>query len=387
MLANVTDYRLWAQRRLSRLAFDYLEGGAQDGCTTTRNNTIADQILFRPRVLTDVTTVDPSISLFQRKQSLPVVVGPTGLNGLFWPGADEILAVQAHKAGVPFALSTASTSTIETVRDVTSGDLWLQLYVQQDRKTAESLMQRAKAANYSTLILTVDTPVHGKRDHDHRNSFKLPLRISPRMATDFIRHPGWLWQMIRSGGPQLVNLAKSANVGTDIQVQAAALSRQMDMSLSWNDIKWLRSHWDGPIIIKGILSVQDAVLAQQHGADGIVLSNHGGRQLPSVPTGLELLSPVLEAVGKSMNVLIDGGFRRGSDIVKAQALGASAVLLGRAPLYGVAAAGSQGVSDILTILQNEIEITMRLIGRTHMHHITTDAVMWANELRPSLLHT
>lgn len=374
MQATVLDYRKLARRRLSRLAFDYLDGGAEDGSTLKRNMTAASRVFFSPQVLKNVIDCDPSTTLFNRTQSLPVLVGPTGLNGLFWPGADEILASQAHSAGVPFVLSTASTSTIEAVREASAGDLWLQLYVQQDRRIAENMMARAQAAGYTGLMLTVDTPVHGKRDHDHRNRFKLPLRVTPRMALDFMLHPHWSWQMARSGGPQLVNLAQSTGMKANINVQAAALSRKMDMALSWDDIAWLRRHWKGPVLIKGILSVEDAKRAQHHGLDGIVLSNHGGRQLPSVPSALELLPAVVDAVGASMDVLVDGGFRRGSDVVKAVAMGARGVLLGRAPLYGLAACGGQGVADVLAIFRDEIEITLRLIGCARLSQLDASVV-------------
>ena len=212
-------------------------------------------------------------------------------------------------------------------------------------------------------MLTVDTVVHGRRDHDVRNGFRLPLRMTPKLLLDLASHPRWCARMLKQrGSPQLVNLAKSAGLPGDVGAQAAALSRQMDMSLGWDSIAWLRDHWRGKVLIKGILSVADARRALAHGADGIVLSNHGGRQLESAPSALEVLPAVCEAVGGRIEVLVDGGVRRGSDVAKARAIGAAAVLLGRAPLYGLAASGGQGVTEVLRILREEYETTLRLLG-------------------------
>jgi len=365
MLPAVKDYRALARRRLARFAFDYLDGGAEDGHTLARNLAAWQAVLFRPRALQDVTHVDPGIKLFGRAQAVPMLVGPTGLNGLYWPRAEEALARAARDAGVPFVLSTASTSLLEDVRAASDGELWLQLYVQRDRRIAESMMARARAANFHALMLTVDTMVHGTRDHDVRNGFRLPVPWTPRLMADLATHPRWCYRMLRQGGsPQLVNLARSSGLSADLQQQAAALSRQMDMSLTWNDLDWVRRHWAGPVIVKGILCADDARRALEHGAQGIVVSNHGGRQLESAPSPLERLPEIVEAAGPRMHVFVDGGVRRGSDIAKALALGARAVLLGRAPLYGLAARGPRGAAEVLAILRGEFETTLRLLGVT-----------------------
>jgi (S)-mandelate dehydrogenase len=363
VLPAIDDYRDLARRRLPRLAFDYLEGGAEEGHALARNRGAYEQLLFQPRVLRDVATVDASVSVFGRRQAMPAVVGPTGLNGMYWPRAEEVLARAAHAAGLPFAMSTASTSLLEDVRAASPGDLWLQLYVQQDRRIAEDMMRRAQALDFSVLMLTVDTTVHGKRDHDVRNRFKMPLRVTPRLALDLAAHPRWCARMLRQGGsPQLVNIARSAGTPTNMGVQAALMSRQMDMRLTWESIAWMRRHWRGPVLVKGVLSAHDARLALAHGADGVVLSNHGGRQLGSAPSPLQVLPAVMDAVGDRLQVFLDGGARRGADIAKVRALGAQAVLLGRAPLYGLAADGPQGVADVLQILREEFEIALRLLG-------------------------
>ncbi|MDM0121101.1 alpha-hydroxy acid oxidase [Variovorax arabinosiphilus] len=375
MLPAVKDYRALARRRLSRFAFDYLDGGAEDGRTLLRNRAAYEQLIFRPRVLQDVTRIDPSVQVFGQTLAMPAVVGPTGLNGLYWPRAEEVLARAAHAAGLPFAMSTASTSLLESVREATDGELWLQLYVQQDRRIAEDMMRRARALGFSALMLTVDTMVHGKRDHDVRNGFRMPLRLTPKLLLDLATHPRWCARMLRQGGsPQLVNLARSAGVKAQLQAQAAAMSRQMDMSLDWGAVDWLRKHWPGPVLLKGVLSVEDARTARRHGVDGVILSNHGGRQLESAPSPLEILPEVVDAVGTGLDVFVDSGIRRGGDIAKARALGAKAVLLGRAPLYGLAAQGPQGVADVLQMLRGEFEITLRLLGVPRAADLDTDAL-------------
>lgn len=290
---------------------------------------------FRPRVLSDVSGCSLAASVWDHETAAPLIVGPTGLNGLFWPKADEMLAAAAAEAGLPFVVSTAATSLLEDVRAAApDADLWLQLYVQRDRAIAEDMMRRASDAAFSTLVLTVDTPVHGNRDHDVRNGFRLPLRPSAKLLLDCVRHPRWSMQMLMHGVPQLRNIAKSVGEAENLDRQAALLSRQMDLALQWSDLAWIRRHWRGRVVIKGILTVEDALLARDAGADGIVLSNHGGRQLASAPAPLDVLPEIHRLVGCDLRIFVDGGARRGSDVVKAVSLGATAVLLGRAPLYG-----------------------------------------------------
>jgi (S)-mandelate dehydrogenase len=383
VLPAVKDYRDLAQRRLSRFAFDYLEGGAEDGRSLKRNRAAFEELLFSPRILRDVTEVDAGVEIFGKRQSMPAIVGPTGLNGLYWPRAEEVLARAAHAAGVPFVLSTASTSLIEDVRAATDGELWLQLYVQQDRRIAQDMMRRARSAGFSTLMLTVDTTVHGKRDHDVRNGFRMPVPFTPRLLVDLMVHPRWCLRMLRQrGSPQLVNLATSSGTPAKLSRQAASMSRQMDMSLGWTNIAWLREHWPGKLIVKGVLSAEDVQAARAHGVDGIVVSNHGGRQLDGAPSPLQVLPAAVAAAG-SMAVFVDSGVRRGSDIAKACALGAKAVLLGRAPLYGLASRGPRGVAEVLAILRDEFEITLRLLGQPQAQRLDANALSldWLERLQ------
>ena len=370
----VDDWQRAARSVLPRFAYEYLEGGAEDWRTAARNVSTFEGVGLEPRVLVDVSTVDPSTELFGHRLAFPAAVGPTGLNGLFRHRADEHLAAAAGRAGLPFVLSTASTSPIEAVRARTSGPLWLQLYVQNDRGIAERWMNEARGHGFTVLMLTVDTPVAGIRNHYRRNGFTLPLRWTPRLLADVATHPRWCVTTGVKGMPQMVNLARASRRGADIGVQTATMNEGMAQDLTWDDLAWVRRHWDGPVLVKGIGSVADARLAAEHGADGIVLSNHGGRQLEDAPVALDLLPSVLDAVGTRLKVLVAGGVRRGSSIAKAVAMGASAVLLGRAPLYGVAAAGEAGAADVLAILRNELEVTLRLLGRPRVRDLDPGCV-------------
>jgi (S)-mandelate dehydrogenase len=380
--SSVSDYRKKAERVLPRFAFSYLEGGAEDEITMRRNRAAYERIAFAPRVLVDVTDVSTRTTLAGRQVSWPAAVGPTGLNGLYCRRAEEALAQAAQSAGLPFVLSTASTSLIEDVRKVSSGDLWMQLYVQQKRSIAEEIMARARAAGFSTLLLTVDTPVTGQRDHYAKTGFSLPVKWTPKLLWDIATHPRWLATVGVHGIPQLVNLAKSSGLAGDIQAQAAAMSRQMDTSLAWADITWLRKNWPGRIFIKGIQTVADAKLAFQHEVDGVVLSNHGGRQLDGVHSPLDILAESVAYAPKTAEVLVDSGVRRGSDIAKAVALGASGVLLGRAPLYGLASAGSRGVSNTLSMLKRELDICLKLLGCTDINNLTSSFLALSNNTQP-----
>lgn len=360
--ANVADYREAARRFLPDFAWQYLEGGAEDQITMADNRAAFQRTGFSPRVLVDVDKVDSRATLGSTLAAWPAVGGPTGLNGLYRPQAEEALAQAAYAAGLPFALSTASTSLIEDVRRASDGELWLQLYVQQDRRIAESMMAHARANGFTTLLLTVDTPVTGQRDHYARTGFTLPLKWTPRLLWDVTTHPRWVAAVGRHGVPQLVNIAKSAGLGPGIEEQAAALSRQMDRAIAWSDLAWLRRHWPGKLLVKGVQSAQDALLASKYDIDGVVLSNHGGRQLDCAPSAMDVLAEAAPQMRRDFDLFIDGGVRRGSDIAKAVALGARGVLLGRAPLYGLAGGGRKGVDHVLALLENELHICLRLIG-------------------------
>lgn len=354
---NVEDYRRLAAKRLPRMVFDYLEGGAESERGLRRNRAAFGAICFEPWRLLDVSQRDLSIELFGRTQPMPLVIAPTGLNGALWPDGDVLLARAAAKAGIPFALSTASNATIEDVANRAGGELWFQLYVVQ-RALAEALTRRALAAGYKTLVLTVDVPVNGKRERDMRNGFAIPFRYSPRAVLDGALHPNWLLRQLRHGLPELANFASPGS--HDVNAQAALMNRQMDASFAWDDLKALRDVWPHTLLVKGLLRAEDAERCIQLGADGVVISNHGARQLEDVAAPVEKLAEFAARVDRP--ILIDSGFRRGADVVKALALGARAVMLGRATLYGLAARGEEGAADVLRILRQEIDTTLALIG-------------------------
>lgn len=358
---NVEDYRRRAAQRLPRMVFDYLEGGAEDERGLARNRTAIENFRFEPQRLVDVSARDLSTELFGRKLPLPLLIAPTGLNGVFWPDGDVELARAAAKAGIPFILSTASTTRIEEVAERAGGELWFQLYVVQ-RDLAAALTRRALDAGYTTLVLTVDVAVNGKRERDTRNGFGIPFRYTPRVLLDGA--PAWTLAQLRHGLPQLANFASAAGPGNDVTAQAALMRRQMDASFSWTDLKALRDAWPHRLIVKGLLRAEDAARCEECGVDAVVISNHGGRQLEDVAAPIDRVEEFASRV--DCPVLVDSGFRRGADIVKAVALGARAVLLGRATLYGLAAAGEAGASDVIEILRREIDTTLALIGAARL---------------------
>lgn len=370
-LITVEDYRKLAARRLPRMVFDYLDGGAEGERGLARNLGAFANVRLRPRRLVDVSRRDLSIELFGRRQNLPLVIAPTGLNGALWPDRDVLLARAAAAAGIPFVLSTAATTTIEDVADRAGGDLWFQLYVVQ-RPLAEALTKRALAAGYKTLVLTVDVSVNGKRERDLRNGFAIPFRPSARSVLDAARRLAWLLRQVRHGLPQLANFGDAGRKG-DVNAQAALMKRQMDASFAWNDLDALRQSWPHVLVVKGICRVEDAKRCEALGVDAVVLSNHGGRQLNDTPAPLALLRGTAGQLSRP--VLTDSGIRRGADVVKSVALGASAVMLGRATLYGLAARGGAGVAHVLDILHAEIDTTLALLGRSPVAALQPDDVV------------
>jgi (S)-mandelate dehydrogenase len=346
------------QRRLPKVIFDYLEGGAGAEKQVARNREAFDRLTLVPQRLRDVSRRDLSIELFGQTERLPLVIAPTGLNGALRPKGDLVLARAAAKAGIPFTLSTASSVSIEELAREVDGEHWFQLYVVQ-RALADQTVKRALAAGYKTLVLTVDVAVNGRRERDLRSGFAVPFHPTARVVLDCLMHPRWTVGQAMHGVPQLANFAPAGLEG-DVNAQAALMQRQMDASFDWDDLKALRDAWPGTMLVKGILSVDDAVRCYQLGVDGIVLSNHGGRQLDDVQAPIEILPDVVRAVPGP--VLVDSGIRRGSDVVKAMACGARAVMLGRATLYGLAAAGEDGVTEVLRLFREEIDTTMALLG-------------------------
>ena len=354
---SVEQYRQHAKRRLPRLVFDYVDGGAEKESTLAHNRSAIEEVRLIPRCLVDVSDRQLKSTLFDDSIDIPVVVAPTGLNGIVWPNGDIALARAAARANVPFVLSTASNATIEEVAEKAGGKLCFQLYI-INRRIADDLVNRALQAGYKTLMLTVDVPVSGKRERDERNGFKVPFRLTPKTMFDVLCHPSWAWQMARHGAPQLRNIASAQ--ATDVNSQGALLARQMDASFSWDDLKRLRDRWPHRLLVKGVMNAEDARRIIDCGADGVILSNHGGRQLDGACSPIEVLPDVAATINKP--ILIDSGFRRGVDIVKALALGASAVQLGRTTLYGLGARGEDGAFEVLSLIKTEIDRVLALMG-------------------------
>jgi L-lactate dehydrogenase (cytochrome) len=372
---TVADLRSIARRRLPGGVFDYIDGGAEDELTLAANSNAYRRVTFRPRVLRDVSDVDISSSLLGKPLSLPLVLAPTGFTRIADPEGELAVARAAERAGLPYALSTLGTRSIEEVAAVSSARLWFQVYVWRDRALVADLVHRAAASGYEALCLTVDTAVFGRRERDVRRGFTLPPKLGLSTALDGIVHPGWTWQFLKSEPIVFANVTgRDVGDGADAVTLADYVARQFDPGLSWKDVEWLRGQWSGPIVIKGIQTVDDARIAADEGVEAIAISNHGGRQLDSAPAALDLLPEIAEAVGGRIEIICDGGVRRGSDIVKALALGANACMAGRAYLYGLAAAGEAGVDHVLEMFSSDMMRTMALIGCTTIKEVNGDFV-------------
>jgi L-lactate dehydrogenase (cytochrome) len=357
--------------------FDYIDGGAEDELTMAANSAAYRKLTFSPRILRDVSQVDISSTLLGRKLAYPMVLAPTGFTRIAHPDGELAVARAAKRVGLPYALSTLGTRSIEELAKVGSDRLWFQVYTWRDRDLVAELVKRAANSGYEALCLTVDTAVLGRRERDVRRGFTLPPKIGLSTLFDGIVHPGWSWGFLTSEPIIFANVAGNEAVGdgTDAISLAEYAGSQFDPALSWDDVDWLRDRWDGPLVIKGIQSVEDARIAADRGVDAIAISNHGGRQLDSAPAPLDLLPAIVEAVGGKTEVICDGGVRRGSDIVKAVALGANAVMVGRPYLYGLAAAGEMGVDQVLANFASEMERTLALIGCTRVEDLGPEYIL------------
>ncbi len=373
--ASVSDLRRIAKRRLPRGVFDYIDGGAEDEVTLYRNVAGFDRLEFRPRVLRDVAAIDTGATLLGKPLPFPLVLAPTGFTRIADPAGELAVARAAQRAGIPYSLSTLSTRSIEEVAAVSGGRLWFQVYTWRDRGLVKEMIERARTSGYEAIILTVDTAVLGRRERDVRRGFTLPPKLGPGTIIDGLVHPGWTWDFVRAEPITFANVAgRAVGDGTDAISLAQYANDQFDPSLSWRDVEWLRSVWDGPIVIKGIQTVADAEIAAGEGIEAIAISNHGGRQLDGAPSIVELLPDVAAAVGGTIEIICDGGIRRGSDIVKAIALGATAAMSGRAFLYGLGAGGEAGVDHVLSLLADDVYRVMALLGAGSVDDLTPELI-------------
>ncbi len=354
----VRDLRQKARRALPPMIFDYVDGGAEGEDSLRGNETAFNMWWLRPRPLEDVASRNQRIELFGQELSSPLILAPAGLAGLVRPYGEALAAEAASDAGIPFALSSASSCTIEDVREGAKGSLWLQVYIWRDRQATEAMIDRARNADYGALCLTVDVPLSGQRERDLRNGMTIPPRIGISNAIGVACHPLWLARMARAP----VTFANVDNGHSNTMALGSYVNSQLNPSALWSDLQWIRQQWTGKLVVKGILSVDAAKRLVSEGVDGIVVSNHGGRQLNCAQPAIQALEPIADAVEGSVPLILDGGIRRGTDVVKALALGATACMVGRPYLWGLAAGGKPGVSRCIQLLHDEIDRTLALLG-------------------------
>ena len=374
-VADVSDLRRIARRRMPRGCFDYIDGAAEDERTAGRNVSAYAKWQFRPRVLRDVADVDTSGAVLGTPVPFPLVIAPTGFDRIAHSQGELAVARAAERAGIPYSLSTMGTRSIEEVAQVCGGRKFFQVYVWRDRKLLAELLERAAAADYEAIMITVDTAVLGRRERDVRHGFALPPKLGLDTLLDGLLHPAWTLDFLSNEPITFSNcVGAEGGHGEGAVALADYVNSQFDPSLSWRDIDWFREQWDGPVMLKGIQSPEDAAIAADAGIDAVIVSNHGGRQLDGAPAPVELLPSVREAVGDRCEVICDGGIRRGSDICKALALGADSVMAGRAYFYALGAAGEAGVDWVLAHLLDGMIRTMRLAGVSSVADLTPDVL-------------
>lgn len=361
---NLEDLRQLARRKLPRITFDFIDGGADDEHCLLRNRQAFERYRLLPRYLRDVSQRDLSVTLFGRTYASPIGISPTGLAGLFRPDADLMLAAAAREANIPFLLSSAANASIEDVMAVAPENVWFQMYGTRDERINMDLVERARQVGVRVLVISVDVPVNSNRERNKRNGFSRPFRMTPSIVLDALGHPAWVLRYLRTGGiPMMRNWMPYAREGAsaaDVADMYGTLTPAP--MISWDHIQRIRQAWPGTLVIKGLMHPDDAREAVRHGIDGLVVSNHGGRQLDTAPSPLEVLPAIRAAVGDAMPLILDSGVRRGSDVVVARCLGANSTLFGRPTLFGVAAAGQAGAARALQLVRQEIDMVMTQIG-------------------------
>ena len=367
---NIWDLRAQAKRRLPRAIFEFVERGSEDEVLVRRNREGLDRIRFSPRTLRDVSQREQSTTLFGRSLPTPLVIGPAGVADLLCYRGESAIAQAAGAAGIPFTLATSSTTSIEDIAKAATSGFWMQMYLWERRDLSWKLAERAGRAGAEALVVTVDTPVWPNREFNRHNGMSNPIKASPTLARHFLGRPRWMLDVLAryylTGGlPQFANYP--SEIGDKI---SKGVSRQANSaSVSWDDIKELRRRWPKTLVLKGVLNRDDALLAVEHGIDGIIVSNHGARNFDASPASIDVLAEIVDAVGGRMSVIFDSGVRRGTDVLKAVAIGADAVMIGRATLYGAAAGGQAGAARAIDILKEEISIAMAMLGVTSLGQV------------------
>ena len=372
----VEDLRQLAMRRAPRAIFDYVDRGSYDEHTIRANRAALDAIRLRQRVMVDVSERSTQATMLGHAVTMPVAIAPTGLTGIMHPDGELLAARAAAAFGVPFALSTMSILSIEQVRAGSPDPFWFQLYVMRDRGFVAELIQRARAAQCSALILTADLQVQGQRHRDIKNGLTVPPRLTAANFIDVCTKPRWAFGMLRAQNRSFGNLDGFAPTGRGLATLSQWIAGQFDPKLSWQDVEWVRSQWGGKLIVKGILDPEDARHAVSHGADAVVVSNHGGRQLDGAAAAIDALPAIAEAVGSSTELMFDSGVRSGQDVLKALALGARGTMIGKAFLYGLGAMGGAGVTTVLELIRRELDVSMALTGVQSISDIDS-RVLWS----------
>jgi L-lactate dehydrogenase (cytochrome) len=371
----IEDLRLQAQRRVPRMFYDYADSGSWTESTYRANSDDFAKIKLRQRVAVNMENRTLATTMAGQQVAMPVAIAPTGLTGM--QHADgEILAAKAAEAfGVPFTLSTLSICSIEDIAAHTSAPFWMQLYVMKDRAFIERLIERARAARCSALVLTLDLQILGQRHKDLRNGLSAPPKLTIKNIANMMTKPHWCMGMLGTKRRGFGNVIGHVSGVSDMGSLSAWTSQQFDPALSWADVEWIKRRWGGKLILKGIMDVEDAKLAAQSGADALIVSNHGGRQLDGAPSSISALPGIVDAVGKQLEIHMDGGIRSGQDVIKAVALGARGVYIGRPFLYGLGAGGQAGVARCLDIIRNELDITMAFCGHRDIHNVSRDILL------------
>ena len=372
---SIEDLRLAAQRRLPRALYDFFDGGAEDEVSLHANRQAFQALRFRPQLLRNVSVIDTHREVFGRSIAMPMATAPTGALGYGYPGADVAIAKAAVAAGIPYILSSTATASMERIAKAVQGRLWFQPYTLKDKDFFFGLIRRALAADYEALVITVDLPVGGNRERDRRNHFSVPFKFTGHNLWDFASKPAWWSRIARHGMPVMENLLGLAAHQTSASALASSVGRNHDTGFDWAALQQVRDLWPRPLVLKGILHPADAERACAMGCDALVVSNHGGRQLDGAVASLHALPDVLRAVRGRIPVWVDGGVRRGQDVVKALALGAHGVLIGRAMVYGATATGQAGAQRALAILKDELIRTMSLCGTSSLSDIRAELLM------------
>ncbi len=362
VVTNIADLRLMAKKRVAKAIFDYVDRGSYDEHTLRANASDLDDLKFRQRVAINVDNRSTSVKMLGNDVTMPVAIAPTGLTGLNWADGEMLGARAAERFGIPFTLSTMSICSIEDVASAVTKPFWFQLYVMRDRGFAASLIERAKAANCSALMLTLDLQIQGQRHQDLKNGLAVPPQLTLATMLDVMTKPGWALNVMTGRRKSFGNLEGRIKNADSITTLSQWIAGQFDPTLSWADVEWVKSQWGGKLILKGILDAEDAKIAAGCGVDAMVVSNHGGRQLDGAVSSIRALPEVVEAVGDRCEVWFDGGIRSGQDVLRAVSLGARGTLIGKSFLYGLGAMGEEGVTKVLEILRKELDVTMALCG-------------------------